>query len=168
MRQIKQGDTGTQDKGHAALTAARGRIYTKQDKPDLQSRSTLRAWINYMVANPAYFWQATGLRHTNANIGRIARELFGDDVRLGKVRVKHYHRKKILQGLSVIAQHIGTTPMVIVAWYYKQHKHGKRWEQWKIPVWKEGNEYYAYMGRLVRWAKQKKVGKYNAKVTAKA
>lgn len=167
MRQIKQGDTGTQDKGHAALAAARGRIYTKQDKPDLQSRSTLRAWINYMVANPAYFWQATGLRHTNKNISRIAMELFDGDVRLFRSREKHYHKSHVIKGLSVMAEHIGVKSRTIVNHYSRQRRLGRKPGEWKIPVWKEHGEYMAHKGRLVNWAKHKKIGNY-AKGTSKA
>lgn len=140
---------------------------SKKNKSDLQGRSTLRAWINYMVANPAYFWQATGLRHTNANIGRIALELFDGDVRLFRSRTKHYHPSKVIKGLSVIGAHIGVGGGTIKNHYSRQRRLGRKPGEWKIPVWKEHGEYMAHKGRLVNWAKHKKIGNY-AKGTAQA
>jgi len=53
------------------------------ENADIQSRSTLRAWVLYMVSHPAYFYQATGWRMTDANVEMIATELFRNDARLG-------------------------------------------------------------------------------------
>lgn len=123
-------------------------------------RSTLKAWINYIVANPAYFWQATGLRHTNANIIRTATELFDGDVRLFRSREKHYHKSKVIKGLSVIGAHIGVGGGTIKNHYSRQRRLGRNPGEWKIPVWKEHGEYMAHKGRLVNWAKHKQIGNY--------
>ena len=68
------------DKG---CTRGGGDTVTQQDQ---QSRATLREWILYMVKYPAYFYQATGFRATDANIERFACELFKGDIRLGNIR----------------------------------------------------------------------------------
>ena len=127
---------------------------------DGQSRSTLHAWILFMLDNPWYFYQATGLRLTDSNVERLACELFGRDVRLFRERVKHYHPSTVIKGLAVIASHIGVTMAKIIHIYYRHLNGGRRHDEWKFPVWKESREYYTHKGRLDRWARHEGIGKY--------
>ncbi len=129
---------------------------TQQDQ---QSRATLREWISYMVKYPAYFYQATGFRATDANIERFACELFSGDMRLGKVTVPHSKKRNVIRGLGNIAMQLGISADKVLHRVEEDVQRG-RWAQWKIPVWKESGVWLAYTKRLSRWARHEKIGNY--------
>lgn len=126
---------------------------------DLQSRSTLRAWVLYMVSHPSYFYQATGWRMTDANVAMIATELFWGDVRLGRVPTPHSKKRNVIRGLGFIAMRLGVRKEAVMARMTEDEERGK-WAKWKIPVWQENGVYMAYTKRLARWAKHERFGNY--------
>lgn len=123
------------------------------------NRSTARTWLHYIVNNPLYFVDSFQRSFTAHNIEAVARELFKDSMDLGKANAKTYHRQKKLTGLDAIAEHIGIQRSNVKA-YLSAKTRQSHWRKWRIPVWHENGEYHAYMGRLNRWAKHKRIGKY--------
>ena len=145
----------------ASLHQCRGctRINRGTMNADLQSRSTLRAWVLYMVSHPAYFYQATGWRMTDANVAMIATELFWDDVRLGRVRVPHSRKNNRAVGVKAIADLLGTS-CKMVKWHHARGLTQGKYERWKTPIYMDGNILWGYNRRLIRWAIARGIGKY--------
>jgi len=137
---------------------------TQQDQ---QSRATLREWILYMVKYPAYFYQATGFRATDANIERFAYELFRGDIRLGNIRMRHSKKNNKAIGVKAIADLLGTSCKMVRWHYYKGLAQDVR-EHWKTPIWDDAGQLWGYKRRLIRWAKARGIGKYAKQSISKA
>lgn len=112
-----------------------------------QSRSTFQGWKRYMRKNPIYFHDVFGER---ANIDAEAAKLFGIHKRITVVNKPHNRKPRpVLVGVERIAAFVGTSRDTV----FKYIKRG-------MPTFMENRSRMAYEGRVQRWAKRHKVGRF--------
>ena len=125
-------------------------MHSKSSK-DTFNRSTFAGWKRWMQGNPWYFDMVFQKEPTEANLNAIGQKIFGKHKRLNEAMEFHRHpQRPVARGLVEIGQTVGVSRDSIMRHFRRD----------PFPHWKEDKKICAYIGRLHRWAKARKLGKY--------